>query len=115
MAFLESIIFAGGHKINLEFKTTFFQKLRGLIGKKYLKKDEAIVLVDCKQIHTFGMKFSIDVIVLDKKDKIVAVIDNLRPNRISPFYRKAKNIIELTTNLDNNKLFKVGKVIKLTN
>jgi len=101
-----SITFDNDYTIELEFRNSFFQKLQGLLGKTSIKSTEGIVLTKCKQIHTFGMKFPIDIVVLDKDFKIIDFISDLKANKISPYYRRSYYIIELATNSYNKNLFK---------
>lgn len=99
------IEFDNGYRINLEIKSSFFQKLRGLLGLKFLPKDKGIVLTNCKQVHTFGMKFPIDLIVLDSEFNIIRFVGNLKPNKISPYFKEGKHIIELASDPENEKVF----------
>ncbi len=46
-------------------------------------------------IHTFGLKEPIDVIVLDKNNKVIKLKSNLMPNRIFFWNPKYSLIIEL--------------------
>lgn len=112
MSQVKSVVFENGYKFNLELKSSFFQKFRGLLGVQYLGEGQGIILSKCKQIHTFGMKFSIDVIVLDKKGLIIDFVGSVEPNKISRYYRKAYYIIELATGNLNRQLFKKGKIIE---
>jgi uncharacterized protein len=48
----------------------------------------------CNSIHTFGMKFSIDALFLDKKWRVVGLAKDLRPNRVSRIYTRASSVIE---------------------
>jgi uncharacterized membrane protein (UPF0127 family) len=41
------------------------------------------------------MKFPIDVVFLDKDDRIVALVRDLSPNRLTTVYRKASAVLEL--------------------
>jgi uncharacterized membrane protein (UPF0127 family) len=101
------------YRIDLELKSSFFQKFRGLLGVKHLGEKQGIVLVGCKQVHTFWMQFPIDIVVLDKDFKIIDFVGDLKANKISPYYRRGYYIIELATNPINEKLFKEGKKVVL--
>jgi uncharacterized membrane protein (UPF0127 family) len=48
----------------------------------------------CEAIHTFGMKFPIDVIFLDRDYRVRKVRRELTPNRIS-FCLSASSVVEL--------------------
>lgn len=68
------------------------RKAVGLIGKK---KAEAVLIRTRFGIHTFGLKFPIDVLVLDKNCKIVKLKENLLPNRIFLWNPKFDSVLEL--------------------
>ena len=106
MVFTQSITFGNDHTIELEPKNSFTQKLQGLLGVKNLEPNKGIILTKCKQVHTFGMKFPIDIVVLDKDFRVIDFVSDLKANKISPYYRKGYYIIELAANSDNENLFK---------
>ena len=66
---------------NMEIKeaTTFFQKLKGLMFKRNFNY---ILKLKTNGIHTFFMKTNIDVILTDKKGKVLYIYKNIKPNRI---------------------------------
>ena len=71
------------------------ERMKGLIGHSAIKSGDALLIKPCKGIHTFGMKFPIDVIFLDKGNNVIAVKKYLPPNRITPIYLRAKYVLEL--------------------
>ena len=64
----------------LEAKT-YFQKVKGLLGKKSLDDRKTLWIPRCQSIHTFFMKFSIDVIFVDKNLKVRRFYKNIPPGR----------------------------------
>jgi len=73
-----------------------WSRLRGLLATS--KEDgEVCWLVPCKMIHTFGMRYPIDVLFLNKKNEVIAAIQNLKPNRLSPFVRAAHSVVEFSS------------------
>ena len=80
---------------DLQMNNTFFSRLIGLMFKKSLPSGSGIILKPCTQIHTCFMRFNIDVIFLDKDLKVVHVIENMPPWRISPLLLKARYTVEL--------------------
>ncbi len=74
---------------------SFFLRLRGLLGASSLPRDEGLWIVPCKGVHTFGMRFPIDVLFLDKENRVVRSIVNIRPNRVTPVFRAAVSALEL--------------------
>lgn len=73
----------------------FMTRLKGWLGKKSLKANEVLLIVPCSSVHTFGMKFKIDVIFLDDHHFIIHMIESMKPNRISSTVFKAKKVLEL--------------------
>ena len=55
------------------------ERLRGLIGTKYLPPGEGMLILRCNAIHTFFMSFPIDATFLDRNDRVVKVVRNIRP------------------------------------
>jgi len=73
---------------------TFYSRFRGLRGRNNLRAGEAMVLDPCRQVHTFGLRFSIDAVFRDR-DETVVHVQTLTPRRISRFVRNARTCIEL--------------------
>lgn len=70
------------------------ERMRGLLFRTKLKPLQALWIEPCPSIHTFGMKYSIDIIFLDKSGMVLKVVENLLPMRIATC-KKAKVSIEL--------------------
>ncbi len=62
-----------------EVATTFFQRARGLIGRRGLEPGTGLLILHCNAIHTFFMRFPIDATFLDRNDRVVKVVRNIRP------------------------------------
>src|ERR1051325_1883297 len=73
---------------------SFLTRLLGLMRRKRLAPEEALWLVPGKAVHTVGMKFSIDVIFIDRDKKVVAVVPGMAPNRATRFYFAAHSVLE---------------------
>lgn len=73
---------------------SFFSRLRGLIFRKPLENGEALLLKDCKSIHTMGMKYGIDAAFINKEGKIISIFENILPWRFSPYVGQASAVVE---------------------
>ena len=71
------------------------ERMKGLLGKDGLKPGEALVLKPCSAVHTFFMRFSIDVVFVDNALRIVRAIPDLKPWRLTGIYPSARMCIEL--------------------
>lgn len=58
---------------------TLPERLRGLIGTRHLPPHEGMLILRCNAIHTFFMSFAIDATFLDRNDRVVKVVRNIRP------------------------------------
>jgi len=74
---------------------SFFSRLKGLLGAASLAQGEGLWIIPCRGVHTFGMRFRIDVIFLDRELRVVALVLGLLPNRITPVYHRAASVLEL--------------------
>ncbi len=71
------------------------ERFLGLISKTDLKMEEVFYIPACPSIHTFFMKFSIDVIFTDKKFFIVSLFENVPAGKILFGGFKSRNVFEL--------------------
>jgi uncharacterized membrane protein (UPF0127 family) len=69
--------------------------MKGLLGRKTFLPNQAIILDPCNSVHTFFMRFSIDVLFLDKNYRVVKVLPRLLPNRITSICWGSKLVVEL--------------------
>jgi uncharacterized protein len=77
---------------NLIIPKTLLDQSLGLL--KY-KTPSAMLLKTRYGIHTFGMQYSIDVLILDKQNCVAALKENLKPNRIFTWNTKCETVLEL--------------------
>ncbi len=80
---------------NVTVADRFLTRLKGWLGKKSLETNEVLLIVPCSSVHTFGMKFKIDVVFLDESNLILHMIESMKPNRISSIVFRAKKVLEL--------------------
>lgn len=72
----------------------FFSRIKGLLGKNSFDDFDALIIKPCNSIHTFFMRFPIDVIFLDKSNYVIEAF-SLKPWRLSKIYFSAYLCIEL--------------------
>ena len=59
---------------------------RGLLGRSGLD-DEALAIAPCNAVHTFFMKFAIDVVFVDRQGRVTRVAHAVPPWRITGAWR----------------------------
>lgn len=90
---------------NLIIPESLVEKSLGLL--KY-KKPQAMLLKTHFGIHTFGMQYPIDVVILDKNNKVVQIKTDLKPNNIFVWNIKYDCVIELpkgSVNITRTKIY----------
>ncbi len=70
------------------------ERKKGLLGRTGLEPGGGMWIVPCEGIHTFFMKFAIDVIYIDRNKKVRKTITNLAPWRLS-LCLTAHSVLEL--------------------
>lgn len=79
---------------NVEVASSGSSRSKGLLGRKGLLPGEALWIVPCEAVHTFGMRFSLDLIYLDRRHRIKKIRRNVPPWRLSACLT-AHSVIEL--------------------
>lgn len=80
---------------NITVAKDIFSRFKGLLGTDELSPGRGIWLTPCNAVHTFGMRYAIDVLFLDRSLRIVHQVKKLQPNRITRIILKAHSIVEL--------------------
>ena len=67
---------------------------RGLLGRDGLAEGHALILAPCNSIHTFFMRFAIDVAFVDRDGRVLRTKTSVRPWRLA-FTLRAFAVVEL--------------------
>lgn len=84
-----------GLSFRVEKANTFHMRLKGLMGRKTIPPDRALVIYPCISVHTWFMRFPIDVVFLDKSGQVLWIIRNMAPYKISPVVKGSYYVIEM--------------------
>ena len=66
---------------NCHFANTVLKRMVGLLNRGQFGQGEGLLLDRCYGIHTFGMRFPIDVLFLDKDLHVIRAVKALPPYR----------------------------------
>lgn len=78
----------------LTVAATSAQRNRGLLGRQRLEPGQGLWIVPCQAVHTFFMRFAIDLVYVDRKMRVRKVKPNVKPWRISTCWL-AHSVLEL--------------------
>lgn len=84
--------------------------MRGLLGRSGLNEGEGILLRPAGSIHTFFMRFAIDVVFLDRDLVVVGIEPSLAPWRTAG-RRGAKSVVELASGECKRRGIEVGDTL----
>lgn len=79
----------------VEVARGFAARLIGLIGRRSLPSGFALVIPGCRQVHTFFMRFPIDVLFLDADNRVICLESDIKPYRATGYCRGAACAVEL--------------------
>lgn len=95
--------------------SNFFLRLKGLLARRSLEAGEGLILVPCDSVHTFFMRFPIDVAFVDKQNRIIKIYSRLRPWRLTAIFIKAALCLELPAGTFVSTHTQEGDKLSLTN
>ncbi|MFH1905269.1 MAG: DUF192 domain-containing protein [bacterium] len=90
---------------------TWQMRTKGLIGHAKLDSGEGLLIKNCKAIHTWFMRFPIDVVFMDKNYCVVKTISQLKPFRLTFGGRSAQHVLELPSGAINSAQVRIGDMV----
>ena len=97
--------------MQLEVADTFWTRFVGLQFRGELPAGHALLITRCPSIHTFCMRFAIDVAFLDEQWRVVEISRNVRPWRVQIPHAKACAVVETTA---GQLALTVGDIVQMT-
>ena len=84
----------------LKLAGSHWSRFRGLMCRnaESFPRGEGLWIVPSHGVHTFAMRFPIDVVYLDSGRIVIHLENNLKPWRIAPVRMKAASVLELPGN-----------------
>ena len=74
---------------------TMASRFVGLLRHHSLLEGEGMVITQCNSIHMFFMRFSIDVVFVDRNKIVVGLVRDIKPFRMSAYYWRSDCAVEL--------------------
>ncbi len=83
----------GGSRLHVEVASTPRERARGLLGRRTLSADAALLIPNARSVHTFGMRFPILVAWLDDEGAVLRT-RAMPPGRIAWSAPGARHVLE---------------------
>ena len=97
----------------LEVADSAAKRTKGLLGRDGLDSGEGLWIVPCESVHTFFMRFAIDLVYLDRKNKVKKVRRAVGPWRVSACL-SAHSVLELPAGTIRDTLTEAGDTLEFT-
>lgn len=91
---------------------TWAARAVGLLGRRGLAPNEGLYLAPCRSVHTIGMRFSLDLVFVDRALTVVRLVPSLAPWRAA-LAPAAFGVIELATGSIGRHKFRIGDELSL--
>lgn len=91
--------------------TTMWERMRGLLGRPPLVPGEGMLIDECGMVHTFGMRYQLDLAFLDPRGCVCKLVHGLRPARCAGTFG-ARSTLELTPGTLAQAGLKVGDQLR---
>ena len=77
--------------------STHWSRFRGLMAtdSARFRPGQGLWIVPCHGVHTFAMRFPIDVLYLDQEKIVIHMEDGLKPWRVAAIRARASSVLEL--------------------
>ena len=96
-----------------EIADCFRKRLVGLLGRRALDPGCALWLFPSNAIHTIGMRFPIDVVMLSRNATVVKVCAGVRPYSVVWPNFQAQSVLELPANAIAKSSTAAGDLLKI--
>lgn len=86
-----------GHTLaeRCEVARGFLARGKGLLGRDGLAAGEGLLIEPCSSVHSFFMRFAIDVVFADRHHRVVGLAAAMPPNRPYAGAWRARYVVEL--------------------
>jgi len=99
----------------LRVAETHWSRLRGLMMAEaaVFPQGQGLWITPSHGVHTFAMRFPIDVIYLDRERMVIHMEQNLKPWRVAAVRRRAESVLELPGDTLNSTGTAIGDRIEI--
>jgi hypothetical protein len=88
-------------------------RMKGLLGRDRLSDGAGLWILPCEAIHTCGMRFSIDLIYLDRGNRIRKLRSEVSPWRLSACF-SAHSVLELPAGIIRSTQTQLGDTLEFS-
>ncbi len=90
---------------------TGLSRIIGLLGERKLSPGDGLLIVPSQGVHTWGMMFPIDIVVLDSNWNVLAMRRRMRQFRMTRIFWKAAAVLELPSGMLDSTATAIGDAL----
>ncbi|MFH1515521.1 MAG: DUF192 domain-containing protein [bacterium] len=80
---------------NCELAVDFAKRFLGLMFRPSIDENDALMLIPCNSVHTFFMRFPVDLVFIDQNGRILYEERNMSPGNVMYPVKDAWGVLEL--------------------
>ena len=89
-------------------------RMVGLLSTAEVRPGEGLLIERTQSIHMFFMRYPIDVVFFDSRGRVTKLLDGIKPWRIVPWARGARDCLELRAGALEGTDTQVGDQLEIT-
>lgn len=89
----------------------WWSRIRGFLGRPEPQEGEGMLLIPAKSIHMYGMTFSLDVLFLDRRGRVIGKYVELEPGERTDWHGDAEYALELPAGTVESARTRVGDLV----
>lgn len=93
--------------------TSFWARGWGLLGHATLPEGDGLVIDPAGSIHTFFMRFPIDVLHVARDNTVCRILHSMQPYRLGPVVWRSRYVVELPAGTARRTGTQVGDLLAL--
>jgi len=97
---------------NVAIATSTLSRMKGLMFAGSMPNCDGFLIDPCNSIHTFFMRFNLDIAFISKNNEIVHIEKNMKPWRATRIHFKSRKVLEMKAGTMSEKL-KVGTKVEI--
>ena len=90
---------------------TGLSRIIGLLGERTLSPGDGLLIVPSQGVHTWGMMFPIDIVVIDREWNVLALRRRMRQFRMTRIFWRAAAVLELPSGMLDSTATAVGDAL----
>ncbi|HLG18201.1 MAG TPA: DUF192 domain-containing protein [Bdellovibrionota bacterium] len=97
----------------VEQANRLWPRMKGLLGRSNLPEGHGLWISHCNSIHTWFMRFPIDVVFVSSDQRVVRLLEQVSPFRMTRPSLSARSVLELAAGTLARRLTHVGDQLSL--